>query len=423
MHYQNLSSCVPQNSGVVLYEYCKGGVASAYVLYHSVPDTMATRRPSTSNGIASYLLPQLPSGVDGWPTLPSRMSFAASVIDLTSDDTNKYFAKRPIELLSDSSDDEKGAEVITKRKRTFRLKSCRDDVVVVECVDLLEDNNFPAKSPIVHILEVFPDVCSDHANKLLKENPQDVAIVLQILADSSYPKATPKPMNGRRKSYALIAHRHEERAFEYDFFSESSFVPDQIYCQDAQLQLQQDFKFLSPKAINIHFVLAKQHYAICHEKICRALMLHESAPKDEEVELEQYRMLQRALSGVAALSPKQLTSLWVKGRLPRKDICMTKRRPHTMVTLSHEILMEELRFVQEKQAEFKSRMDSCQERHNARRLAETTSSTIECNCCYSDVSADEMVQCTTGHLFCCDCLRRMSETQIFGNGNFGLHPV
>lgn len=351
------------------------------------------------------------------------MSFSASVIDLTSDDININAAKRPIELLSDSSDDDKAAKVTTRR-RGFQLKRRRDDVVVIDSVNLLEDKKIPAKSPIVQVLEVFPDVCSDHANMLLKEQAQNVAIVLQILADSaSYPKAASKPINERRKAFALIAHRHEERAYAYDFLSESSFVSDHIYCQEAQLLLQQDFNFLSAKAIQIHFVQAKQHYAICHDKICQALMLRDESAQNKQVEFEQYKWLQRALTGVTAINPKQLTSLCVRGRLPKKDVCLTNRRPYTMVMLSHEILKEELRFVQEKQAEFKSRMDSCQERDDARRLAEATSSTIECNCCYTDVSADEMVQCKAGHLFCCNCLQKMSETQIFGNGNFGMHPI
>lgn len=351
------------------------------------------------------------------------MSVEASVIDLTSDDTSNNAAKRPIELLDESSDDEKASNVPKSRRRGFRLKRSWDDVVVVETVNLLEDNKVPAKSPIMQVLEVFPDVCTDHANQLLKLH-SNVASVLQILADSaSYPKATTKPINGKIKPFSLIAHRHEEGDYAYDFLSESSFVPDPIYCKEAMQLLQQDFKFLSDKAISVHFSLAKQHYAICHDKICRALMLREATPKDEEVEWEQYAMLQRALSCVSAINSKQLTSLWIKGRLPKKAICMTNRRPCDMVKLSHDILKEESRFVQDKQDEVKSRMDSYQERRSARRLAEATSSTIECNCCYTDVSADEMVQCRAGHLFCCSCLRKMSETQIFGNGNFGIHPI
>jgi hypothetical protein len=351
------------------------------------------------------------------------MSVDASVIDLTSDDTSNNAAKRPIELLDESSDDEKAAKVLKSRRRGFRVKRSWDDVVVVETVNLLEDIKVPAKSPLMQILEVFPDVCTDHANLLLKLH-SNVANVLQILADSaSYPKATTKSKSGKQKPYSLIAHRHEEQDFAYDFLSESSFVPDPIYCQQAIQLLQQDFKFLSAKAISVHFSFARQHYAICHDKICRAVMLRDVTPKDEEVEWEQYAMLQRALSCVSAINPKQLTSLWIKGRLPKKDICMANRRSCHMVKLSHDILKEESRFVQEKLEEVKSRMDSYQERRNARRLAEATSSTIECNCCYTDVSAEEMVQCRAGHLFCCNCLRKMSETQIFGNGNFGIHPI
>jgi TRIAD3 protein (E3 ubiquitin-protein ligase RNF216) len=46
---------------------------------------------------------------------------------------------------------------------------------------------------------------------------------------------------------------------------------------------------------------------------------------------------------------------------------------------------------------------------------------IECTCCYGDYPFDEMVQCTEGHLFCRDCLRKYAEETVFGKGQTDLH--
>lgn len=40
-------------------------------------------------------------------------------------------------------------------------------------------------------------------------------------------------------------------------------------------------------------------------------------------------------------------------------------------------------------------------------------STIECEiCCLSDISADNVTMCTSGHVFCKDCARKLAESQI-----------
>ena len=49
-------------------------------------------------------------------------------------------------------------------------------------------------------------------------------------------------------------------------------------------------------------------------------------------------------------------------------------------------------------------------------IAESEGALIECGCCYSDYSFEKMVQCTEGHLFCKDCVRRLTEQTVFGGG-------
>jgi hypothetical protein len=366
----------------------------------------------------------------------------STVIDLTSDPDDTNVAKRPIELLCESSDDDlpAPANVARFRRKRRHLKQPEEDVVVVDVVVLdddvvvldddvvvLDDDlKVSAKSPLLQVLEVFPDVQSEHVEQLLQQNESNVAIVLQILADTngSYPKATlPKPEESQRK-HALIAHRHEGRVYKYDFMSESSFEPDALYIHEAKNRLMQEFGFLSSKVVSIHLALAKNHYAICYQNICHAIMLRDgaAAPKEEAAEYEQYVMLQQALKGVLVKGQDQRKYLNSGNHVPIQAVWLKRRRTPTAGP-SHEILTEEIEFLEAKQHEFRSRMQSYKQRIDARYKAEATYSTIECNCCYSNFSADEMVQCRGGHLFCCDCLRKMSETQIFANGNFGIHPI
>lgn len=41
---------------------------------------------------------------------------------------------------------------------------------------------------------------------------------------------------------------------------------------------------------------------------------------------------------------------------------------------------------------------------------------IECECCYSEQTFENLVQCTLGHLFCKNCLQRYVEQSLFGDG-------
>ena len=358
-------------------------------------------------------------------------AIAMAVIDLTNDHTPSNAAKRPIELLSDSSDEERSLHAIPSRRKRFRHQTSNEHSMVVDHGSVLgEDTKLPAQSPLSQILEVFPDVCPKFAKTVLQQEGNNVTSVLHVLADSApYPKAKGKTKHTKRKPDTLVPRRHEEctRKYRFDFMSADSFVPDTNYCAQARHLLLQDFRFIRANVISSLFIQSKNHYALCHDTVCRALMQRDEAfpPKDEELEWDQFTRLEDVLQNDKAvkLNKSQLKALSAVSRQHKRHISLLTRRPHQDVALSHKFLMEEVSYVQDKMKDLKSRMDSIRDRRQARLYAQATSSTIECDCCYTEVSPEEMVQCNLGHLFCGTCLRRMCDTHIFDNGNFGNHPI
>ena len=54
------------------------------------------------------------------------------------------------------------------------------------------------------------------------------------------------------------------------------------------------------------------------------------------------------------------------------------------------------------------------QRKRYRTESEWSNSTVECQCCYSDVTLEEMIPCKKeGHLFCVDCIKGYTKTQVF----------
>lgn len=275
----------------------------------------------------------------------------------------------------------------------------------------------PSTTPLQDILDVFPDVHPNHVQTLMQQHGNPT-IVADILATNSYPKSkTPGSATAYSHTQDIVLHRNKrKRQYKYDFMSPSSFEPTEDYIQQAVAQILLDFPFIS---VSGGRKLMKQyiHFSICHDAICQAIM---GGPlsKDADQQEEQYRLLKKAMSGVP-LEQDQHTRLMVGTR--RMTILSPRKAPKPS-SVSNAILLEEIDYVQQKQAEWKREVTERLARKQTREKAEQTHATMECPCCCFDVALDEMIACREeGHLFCVDCLRRFAENQIFTLGSFGTN--
>ena len=302
----------------------------------------------------------------------------------------------------------------------------------VEILDLMDDRKMPSFShdtesirvtefvqmPILQLYEVFPDVDENHAKSLLMQNNDDVTTVLSILADRSYPKAK---MTCSTYRYGVTVPKGgtSTPVWRYDYMSPSSFQPTILYRKEAATQLLCDFPFLT-KAGAAHFMKTTEHYAISHDRICSVVTGQGSVvPRDDESQYMEYTALMHVLS-VGLLDTGQATNF--QSLSVKKIIVKTKKIRSPEFILTDPTLLEEVKFVQHKWETLAKRMEQYKYRMDMRDAAEQSNSTMDCLCCYSSVAIDEMIQCQKeGHLFCIDCIRRLAETELFGNGSLGIN--
>ena len=270
----------------------------------------------------------------------------------------------------------------------------------------------PPLSPLEQVLEVFPDVDRNHAQNLLSQHGNPMTVVA-ILAETSYPKSK---TTHHWKDDGVTLHR-DKRQRTYDFMSTSSFEPSPGYTEQARAKLHNEFPFLSSNGANKLLNTHNGHYAIAHDAVCRGIM-DGGLSKDADRQEEQYRLFKSAISGVH-LAEDQHDRLMVGRR--RTTVLHPRRSPRKPVHITNDILLQEIDYVQQKQAEWMEEVNLRLVRKQNRAAAQKAGTTIECPCCCFEVAVDEMIACRQeGHLFCVDCVRRFAETQIFTLSSFGV---
>jgi TRIAD3 protein (E3 ubiquitin-protein ligase RNF216) len=367
------------------------------------------------------------------------MASAVEVVDLLSDDDDEvvavssYHARGAVARRRGNPMSPKASLSLRKRglkspnKVSAVVKRCKtpDDDVVEVFGRSPEAKYKKTNASLLEILQVFPDIDTNHATALLTKNSNHAPTVLQMIVESGlYPKQEHSQVKITQSVQPLILHRNElEKSYKYDYTSELSFEPSSVYQREAKALLAQNFRFFSQKAVDGAMATSKHHYAIAYNKLRKAIMQQDAPPKDEEQEYTQFLMMENYERGFK-LARKQLKSLQAVTEIKDKcRIVISKKREACKVLVSDPILKDEMDYVMSRQRDLTRRMHAYRERKEARRKAKANDATIECNCCFTDVSLDEMVQCKDGHLFCFDCLKRHANSRIFDQGNFGTHPI
>ena len=309
-----------------------------------------------------------------------------------------------------------------KRKRSTSLTpSGRTNSPGEDSVEVVSVKKSSA-TPIAQILEVFPDVKTTHAVKLLKDCAQNVAMVLSILTEGSYPKQEDSEIAASTNGgLALSFERLEEP--KYDYLSKSSFNPSQVYLSESLAQLKHEFPFIHRNAFIRWQKEAEGHYSIVRERILDTLMgkntkappgyaTAASATSADDEEEKYYNEVKQLMAG-SRLNTNQLHRIG--------SVNTVKRHRHVDApNISDQILKEEVEFAHKKMSRWMEMIEERVKRRSARLDAQRAGTAVECTCCFDQVAMEEMVSCEAGHLLCVDCLKSYAESMIFGSGNFGM---
>jgi len=325
----------------------------------------------------------------------------------------------------------------------------------------------PADTPLNRIVDVFPDICPDHAIAMLRNagiNPtriyaadvtpaEDnmVSIALHNLVEGgSYPKnerfASAAGMAGGNTSTArngglfVVKAAKRKAAYMHDYSSPSSFVPSDVYKNEVANCLMVAFCFLSREGARRHLALCKGRYSLCYTKICDALADREgfafgdysnkkqkaagaaaSAESDlDPIAEEKLHKRVRAVRAGCALSPAEVGRLRIPPPHGFTATLRRSRRNYRPAEATDTVLLDEVRYASDKLAERAEVVRMAAERQRIHDESEKAGTTLECQCCYGDYAFEELVACRDeGHLFCMDCVRRYAEEQVFGLGDLG----
>jgi hypothetical protein len=105
----------------------------------------------------------------------------------------------------------------------------------------------------------------------------------------------------------------------------------------------------------------------------------------------------------------------------RKACLKYARKNKAAPTITHEILLQEVQYVQQKLEAFLAAGRRVKKRKLDQVQAQRDHTAVDCSCCFDGFPVADMVSCREeGHLFCIDCLKTCIEEQIFGQGNLGI---
>jgi E3 ubiquitin-protein ligase RNF216 len=302
-----------------------------------------------------------------------------------------------------------------------------------------------SRNPEYTILDVFPDVDLEYVKELLDKNNQDAAVVIQTIADNpKYPKSEKKIRTTNFDVTVPIMVEDAAVKNKYDYMSPQSFTPEFQYMKEATNRLLLDFPFLSKRGAQKLLMKSQHHYAICHDTILQTLkntdatirssasVVQGSNAKNLEYErvlaaLGAHRLSKPQVDAfemlVHEIAGKSYKSAFVTVKWPRKPLRDATTLPEFAIT--DPILQEEVKFVENKLKEWLTGMKLHADRKARQVSAQQEKKAFDCACCFDSYHWDDLISCqneataTNPHLFCADCICKMLESKIFGDGNLG----
>lgn len=304
----------------------------------------------------------------------------------------------------------------TDSRAVNHLKYSSSDDDDDSIIEVLVSKAIPPK-PELQVLDVFPDADLPAVLALLDQyGNQNVAAVLQHMAEVPYPKSERKPVAAGR-SNGLVHMQQNESVWMHDYTSTESFVPTHQYVKEAKEQLLRDFPFLSSHGAVCCLTKFKNHYAVCHEKVMQAI----KGTGDDNV---QYDRVLAVFQGqpLDADQTSRIESLMVGMARRRSPFCLKKTRKSIVKPLiTDAVLVDELKYVGSKVREWMEIQKARQSREMNKLVSQRDGTAVECSCCFDSYPIDDMVACREeGHLFCMNCLKSFTENLVFGNGNLGI---
>jgi TRIAD3 protein (E3 ubiquitin-protein ligase RNF216) len=100
-------------------------------------------------------------------------------------------------------------------------------------------------------------------------------------------------------------------------------------------------------------------------------------------------------------------------------ILKSPRKEKPMPQECNDEFYQELEFVKKEAKQIEERDRQLALKLNEEEYAEK-GQLIECGCCCYEFAFEQMIQCTEGHLFCCNCLKKYIDETVFGKGQTNL---
>ncbi|XP_056440923.1 E3 ubiquitin-protein ligase RNF216 [Gadus chalcogrammus] len=263
------------------------------------------------------------------------------------------------------------------------------------------------------VLDLFPDVQSDHVAELIQQNNvTDLNVICNMLLENpAYPRrqaAPPAPTS------ILLESGEQEAEVTEDLFDLSRLgaVPPEALMQATDL-LMADFRMLSCQDLKWVLNALKGHYAITRKALCGALKKWQDSGDPPGKRRRSRTASERCYVDL------QFEHGNVKLEKRMYFLENDRRYFRTYGTLEPS-LQAELAFYQRRAKESAEHEDFLLALQVNEDEYKMDGQLIECGCCFGEFAFEKMTQCSDGHLFCQECLVKYAQEAVFGSGQSEL---